>query len=460
MNTTRKKKLPPGPRDWFFGVPQGLRIQADALHYYTELAQRYGDIAFFRAGPYRIHVVFHPDQIHEVLLTKAKSFEKMPKVRRVLSQLTGNGLVLSEGDFWQRQRRLGQAAFQPKRFEQYSRVMVERTLRLVERWDSAAGAPGSLDVDADRAMTDLAMEILAKTLFDVDIPAETAELGRAVALMSELFFKEISSLFVLPDWLPLPGKRRKRLAIRYLDETIRRFIGERRASGLDRGDVLSMLLLAVDHAGDGGGMTDEQARNEALTLLVAGHDSTAAGLTWVCYGLARNPGVAARATAEVDTVLGGRVPEYADVARLCYLEAVCKEAMRLYAPPFGVFTRRALADVEIGGYSVEKGSLVQMVCYLTQRDQRWFPDPGEFDPDRFAPGRIEQIRPYAYFPFGAGPRACLGSTFAMTEMILVTATILQRFELALAPGQQVVGLSGLSFRPKGGLRLRWTRRRG
>jgi cytochrome P450 len=460
MNTTRKTKLPPGPRDWFFGIPQGLRIQADALRYYTEVARRYGDMAFLRAGPYRIYVVYHPDQIQEVLLTRAKSFEKMPKVRRVLSQLTGKGLVLSEGALWQRQRQLMQAAFQPERFEQYARVMVDCTLRFLERSESAASKPGGLDVDADRAMTDLTMEILGKTLFDVDDPTETAELGRAVALMSDVFFKEISALFVLPDWLPLPGKRRKRSAIRYLDETIRRFIRERRDSGLDRGDVLSMLLLAVDHEGDGSGMTDEQARDEALTLLVAGHDSTAAGLTWVCYGLARNPDVAARASAEVDTVLGRRVPEYANVARLRYLEAVCKEAMRLYAPPFGVFTRRALADVEIGGYVVEKGTLVQMVCNLTQRDPRWFPGPEKFDPDRFAPGRIEQIRPYAYFPFGAGPRACVGSTFAMTEMILVIATILQRFDLALAPGQKEVALSGLSFRPKGGLRLRWTRREG
>jgi cytochrome P450 len=459
MKTTRKTKLPPGPRDWLFGVPQGLRIQADALRYYTEVAQRYGDIAFFRAGPYRIHVVYHPDQIQEVLLTKAKSFEKMPKVRGVLSQLTGNGLVLSEGDLWQRQRQLVQAAFRPKRFERYAQAMVERTLRFLERCESAASSPGTLDVDADRAMTDLTMEILAKTFFDVDAPTETAELGRAVALMSEVFFKEISALFILPDWLPLPGKQRKRSAIRYLDETIRRFISDRRASGVDRGDVLSMLMQAVDHEGDGSGMTDEQARYEALTLLVAGHDSTAAGLIWVCYGLARNPGVAARATAEVDAVLGGRLPEFADVARLKYLEAVCKEAMRLYAPPFGVFTRRALADVEVGGYLVEKGSLVQTVCNLTHRDPRWFPDPEKFDPDRFAPGHIEQIRPYAYFPFGAGPRACVGSTFAMTEMLLVSATILQRFDLALAPGQPDVALSGLLFGPKGGLRLRWTRRK-
>ena len=166
----------------------------------------------------------------------------MPKVRKTLSQLTGNGLVLSEGDLWQRQRRLLQAAFQPKRFERYAQVMVERTLRLLERWESAASATGGLDVDADRAMTDLTLEILAKTLFDVDDPAETAELGRAVALMSEVFFKEIGAMFVLPDWIPLPGKRRKRSAIRYLDDTIRRIIRERRASGEDRSDVLSMLV--------------------------------------------------------------------------------------------------------------------------------------------------------------------------------------------------------------------------
>ena len=246
--------------------------------------------------------------------------------------------------------------------------------------------------------------------------------------------------------------------MRYLNDTIRQLIRERRASGTDRGDVLSMLLLARDREGDSGGMTDEQARDEALTLLVASHDSTSAGLTWVCYGLARNPDVAARAWAQVETVLGGRLPQYADVPRLCYLETVVKEALRLYAPPFGVFARRAVTDVEVGEYLVEEGSLVQVVCYLTQRDSRWFPDPEKFDPGRFAPGRIEQIPPCAYFPFGGGPRGCLGSTFAMTEMILVAATILQRLQIELAPGQKEVGLSGLVFQPKGGLRLRWTRR--
>jgi cytochrome P450 len=439
-------------------VPQVLRIQADALAYYAELARRYGDSACFRAGPFRIYVFYHPEPIREVLVTKAEYFEKLPKVRKVLSQLIGNGLVVSEGDTWLRQRHLVECAFDAQRFEQYARVMVERTERLLQSWQSAANATGTLDVDAVTAMSDLTSDILAKTLFDVEAPAETADLRRAVALMSEVFFNEISSAFVLPDWFPLPGKSRKRWAIRYLDDTIRRIIRERRASGVDRRDVLSMLLLARDHEGDGSGMTDEQARDEALTLLVASHDSTAAGLTWAFYGLAQNPGAASRATAEVDTVLGGRLPHYADVPRLCYLETVIKEALRLYAPPFGIFARRALTDVEIGGYLVEEGSLVQMVCYLTQRDPRWFPDPETFDPGRFAPGRIEQILPYAYFPFGCGPRACLGSTFAMTEMVLVAATILQRLQVTLAPGQKEVGLSGLMFQPKEGLRLRWTSR--
>jgi cytochrome P450 len=263
----------------------------------------------------------------------------------------------------------------------------------------------------------------------------------------------------LPDWLPLPEKRRKRWAMQRLNETVRRFIRERRESGQDKGDLLSMLLLAVDVEGDGGRFTDEQVRDQSMTLLIAGHDTTAAGLTWLFYCLARQPRAAALVHQELDAVLGGREPTASDLPQLSYTERVVKETLRLYPPAIAVFMRQALTDVEIAGYSLPRNSLVQMFSYICQHDPRWFPDPETFDPDRFLPERQRNLPPFAYFPFGGGPRVCIGNTFAIMEMTLVVATLLQQLKVDLAAGQeeaQPVAL--LSLRPKGEVRLRWTRR--
>jgi cytochrome P450 len=232
-----------------------------------------------------------------------------------------------------------------------------------------------------------------------------------------------------------------------------------REAGRDRGDLLSMLLLATDEEGDGRRMTDEEARDSLVTLLLAGHDTSAAGLTWCLYVLTQYPEVAARVRAEVDAVAGDRPLTYADQERLPYTEQVVKETMRLYPPTIGTFAREAAEDVEVGGYLLRKGSLVHLLSVITQRDPRWFPEPERFDPERFAPGRAEKIPPFAYFPFGGGPRVCIGNTFAMTELVLVTATLAQMLDFRLAPGQGPVEPAvGMSLRPRGGLRLVAARR--
>jgi cytochrome P450 len=296
-------------------------------------------------------------------------------------------------------------------------------------------------------------------MFDAEISADASDLGRAVAILSEIATKEMSSPWILPDWLPLAGKRRKRWAMKRLDETVRRFIRERRASGADQGDLLSMLLLAVDEEGDGGRFTDEQVRDQCMTLLIAGHDTTAAGLTWLFYCLARHPQAAALVYQELDIVLGGRQPTLSDLPWLKYTERVIKETLRLYPPAYAVFMRQALADVEIAGYTLPRGSLVQMFSYICQRDPRWFPEPDHFDPDRFLPERQQALPPFAYFPFGGGPRICIGNSFAMMEMTLVAATLLQHLQVEPAAGQGEAQPAALmSLRPKGEVRLRWTRR--
>jgi cytochrome P450 len=450
-------RRPPGPSGWLWGWRELQRLRADLLGYYMDLARTYGDTVYLRLGPYRNYLFFHPDQIREVLVTNARQFIKLPRLRNILARLDGDGLVFSEGDFWLRQRRLVQPAFNASRLEGYGRSMVDQTCALIKRWRVCFGEQPFLTINFERAMTDLTLAIVTATLFGSELAADPAELAAAVDTMSGVYMLEVETPVLLPDWSPLPPKGRKRRAIRFLNDTVDRIIRERRASGIDHKDLLSMLLLAVDEQGDGRGMSDHQARHEAMTLFLAGHDTTAAGLTWLGYILSTQPEVAERAAREVDAVLGGRPPTQQELPRLSYLGQVVKETLRLYPPAIGVFTRQAVNDVDIGGYSLKKGSLVQMLSYVTHRDPRWFPEPERFDPERFAPGRAESIPAFAYFPFGGGPRVCIGNQFALAEMVLVAATLLQNLRFELAPEQGPVKLKPqLSLRPEGGLRLRLT----
>jgi cytochrome P450 len=275
-----------------------------------------------------------------------------------------------------------------------------------------------------------------------------------VQVISKVAMQEMLATIKVPDWLPLASKRQKRQAIETLDRAIRRIIRERRAAANDRGDLLSMMLLAVDEEADGRGLTDQEVRDNCVTIFLAGHDTTAAGLTWMGWVLASQPDIFERARAEVSAVIGNRLPTYADLPRLPYLDRVVKEALRHYPPAVLVFARQAIDDVEIGGWRVPKASIVRVVTYVVQHDPRWYPDPERFDPDRFAPGRVEQIPQAAYLPFGLGPRACIGNTFAMMEMTLITAMLVARFKISSAPDQGQPALyPGISLRPRGGLRL-------
>jgi cytochrome P450 len=452
-------RFPPGPRDWTFGLAQLRKMNRDVLGYYSALKRRYGDAVYLRFGPYRAYTFFHPDAVREVLVSKAKHFRRFPRPMQVLAQWNGNSVLITEGDEWLRQRRMVQPAFHVGRFDRYASCMVAATRQRLESWLRIMETTGSLEMEIDQQMTGLTLEIIARTMFDAEVSADASDLGRAVAVLSEIAVKEMQSPWTSPDWLPLPHKRRKRWAIKRLDETVRRFIRERRAAGVDRGDLLSMLLLAVDEEGDGGRFTDEQARDQCMTLLIAGHDTTAAGLTWLFYCLARHPQASALVHQELDAVLGGRAPAAADLARLRYTERVVKETLRLYPPAVGVFARQAVDDVDIAGYTLPAGSLVQLFSYICQRDPRWFPEPERFDPDRFLPERQRALPVFAYFPFGGGPRVCVGNAFATMEMTLVAATLLQHFNVELAAGQGEPELAALmSLRPKDGVRVRWTRR--
>lgn len=447
------QRYPAGPRDYFFGATLASQFRKRPLEFISDVGRTYGDLASFRMGPLRVYFVNQPQLIREVLITRHKIFKRPAWLTRPLVKVDGQGLVLTEGALWQRQRRLVQPAFAARRFDSYAQVTVDFTRRMTERW------AGRQQLDIAEAMTRLTLEIIGKTLFGVDVSNQAEQLGEAVRVISQTFVREAGLPFQLPDWLPLPSKRRFRRAAATLDELVWSMIRQRRASGRDEGDLLSMLLLAVDEEGDGAGMSDQQARDEALTLFNAGHDSTAAGLSWLWYLVAQHPVVEARMVEEVDQVLAGRAAAYADVARLPYTEMVVKETLRLMPPTWALFAREAIGPTELGGYTLPRGSWVYIFPYVTQRDPRFFEHPEKFDPERFSPNHIDKIPQCAYIPFGAGPRACIASAFATMEMVLIAATVLQRYRIKLAADQPpVVPEPLISMRPQGGLRVALTRR--
>lgn len=442
--------LPPGPSGRFFGLSLARSFADDPLNFVTRIACEYGPIASLRMGPVRAVFVNHPNLIRDVLVTKAKAFRKQRRTLEALRQVDGDGLVLTEGDLWLRQRRLLQPAFGPKRIGKYAETIVERTHRHIDQWQ-----PGQT-VNMVDEMTHLTLEIIASVFYDTELTGKAAQLGDAVRVLSQTFYDEVSYPIRLPDWLPLPSKRRKKWAIATLRGLIDDIIRDRRAQGSpDRGDLLSMLLLAVDHEGDGKGMSDRQAQDEAVTMFNAGHDSTAAALAWIWYLIARHPDIRARLLSETELVLGDRLATFQDVPRLAYSEMVVREALRLFPPVWALFAREVREEVELGDYRLPRGSQVFMFPWVTHRDPANFPDPMRFDPERFSPERIDQIPQYAWLPFGAGPHICIGLSLALMEMTLIIPTILQRFCPQFAPDQthDVEPEPHLAIRPKGGLRM-------
>lgn len=452
-------RVPPGPQDWMLGMRTMSRMKADILALYSQLHRDYGDAVHFRTGPFRLFLFFHPEQVRDVLVTRSKSFVRLPRVMQTFSQWNGESILIVEGERWVRQRRLVQPAFQPRRFADYGRTFVSITQQLIDSWSPALDRDGVVTINTNDTMTALTLKIICRALFDVDASRDTHDIAKAVAVLSEVAFYEMQAPIRLPDWWPTDFYRKKKAAIKTLDEFVWRIIRERRADGHDHGDLLSMLLAAVDDEGDGGRLNDRQVRDESMTLMLAGHDTTAAGLDWVWYNIAKHPEVAARCQAEIDEVVTGNEPTAADVSRLKYVEATVKEALRLYPPAFGVFLRQATENTTVGDYEVPKGSLVGLSSFVTQRDGRWYPDPERFDPERFLAPRADQIQSGSYFPFGMGPRVCIGQSFAMTEMTLIVATILKRCDVTLAtPGQNPGMFVHAALRPRDPVMLAVRRR--
>jgi len=450
--------LPPAWDAGWFGIRSALRFRADSLGVLMAAAQtgaRYGHMVDLRFGPVSRFLVSHPDWVRHIYVEQAAKFYKTQQVKDILGPSLGNGLLISDGDFWRRQRKLAQPAFHHKRIEGYATVMVDFTQRMLSQWNSASS---TRDIDQD--MMQLTMEIVAKCLFDADVASDAAGLGEAITTSNKLASARFTKLFVPPTWVPTRDNKRAVQAIDTIDHVLMRFIHQRRAEGLDalreRSDLLSMLLAAVDEDGSGG-MTDKQARDEAFTLFVAGHETTATTLTWVWYLLSQNPVAEAKLHEELEHVLGGRTPTVADLARLPFTDWVIKETLRLY-PVAWITSREAIEPVQVGDYHFDKGAVFFLSPYVLHHDATYFEAPEEFRPERWAGDFEKQLPRFAYFPFGGGPRVCIGNTFALMEAQLILATIAQRFTMRLAPGQVVEPLPLITLRSKYGLKMEVERR--
>jgi cytochrome P450 len=443
--TMRTIPRPPGPRDRAFGLHLLADMERDYLGFWREAQRRYGDTVYMRQGWFHHYAFMHPDQMREALVDKARSFIRYEQHIKVMSQLHGQSVMITEGDTWQRQRRTLLPAFSPKRFDAYAGQV---TAAAADAFGSLP-ADGGTAVDVEHTMNMLAMDIILRTMFGGRVEQDTARIEQAIRTLAAIGYAEMYLPFAMPAWAPLPRQAVKRKALRLLDGVVRSHIRERRAhiaAVEDAGDDLLGMLLAE--------LSDDEIRDQLMTVFLAGHETTATALAWAAWALAADPELAARVAAEVDGVLGSRAPAMADLARLPLLAAVVKETLRRYPPVPGVLMRRAIEDVRIGEWLVTKGSLVTIPFFIPQGDARWFAQPERFDPDRFLGEAARELPRGAYIPFGAGPRVCIGNGFASMEMALALAMLVQRFTLAPAPGQGVPEVRmQVTLRPAGGLRL-------
>ncbi|MEP7072340.1 MAG: cytochrome P450 [Verrucomicrobiota bacterium] len=440
-------RFPPGPKPGLFRNAE-THLQRDPLGFLTELARDYGDIVHFRLGRQHAFLLNHPDHIKDVLVTSETNFA--PARTSTTRALLGDGLLNSEGAFHRRQRALSQPAFHRRRIASYADVMVQHATRLRDRWQEGE------TVDLSREMMQVTLGIAGKTLFDAEMESDAEEVGDALRQVRVLFarpvLRHVRKLRALPF---LPAARRFQRALTRLDAIIYRIIADRRRSGVDRGDLISMLLLAQE---DGAAMTDVQVRDEVMTLLLAGHDTTANALAWTWYLLSQSPAVEAKLHAELDAVLGDRPATFEDFGRLVYTEMILAEALRLYPPGWRI-SRRVIADHALGGYTLPAGSLVFLSQYVTHRDARYYPDPSRFDPERWTAPAREARPPFAYFPFSGGTRRCLGEQFARMSGVLLLATLAGQWKLRLVPGARIEADPLFTLRPKFGMPMTRQRRR-
>jgi len=417
----------------------------DSLGFIERVHRDYGDIVWSRFLYVPALFLYHPNEIEYVLATNAKNFVKAMTLRsNFFQRLVGNGLLTSEGEEWKRQRRLTSPAFHRHRIANYADTMVNYTRRMTATWQDGETR------DAHQDMMRLTLEIVVRCLFSADVSNDVDHVGETLKQLVKPFASQATLKWILNNRLPTPQHLQFNRQVKKIDEVVYRIITERRAHADDAGDLLSIMLKARDE--DGSQMSDQQLRDEIMTLFLAGHETTALTLAWTWFLLGSNPDAEKKFHAELDEVIGEREPTFEDLPRLKFTEQIVKESMRLYPPAYGL-GREAINDCEIGGYPIPAGTQVFVFQWVTQRDPRFFDEPQAFKPERWTEEFESRLPRYAYFPFGGGPRACVGASFAMMEMILVLATIGQKFRLELVRDHPVAVYPAMSLRPKDGVKV-------
>ncbi|GAB4207713.1 MAG: cytochrome P450 [Roseiflexaceae bacterium] len=446
------KRIAPGPRGNLLlgALPE---LGSDPLAFLERITRTYGDIVRYRLLHMQVHLLNHPDHIRHVLQEHQRNYTKELFDYDMLRWITGNGLVTSEGSFWLRQRRLAQPAFHRQRIAALGEQISAAAADLLERWDDL---PEGQSVDVQDAMMRVTLRVVGEALFGTDVSQQADQVSAAFSTLTRNLMRRFQELGVLPPILPTKRDREFRAARAQLDRVVFQIIEQRRRSGEDRGDLLSLLMQARDQE-TGEQMDDRQLRDEVATLLLAGHETTATTLTWAFHLLGTNPAVEARLHAELDTVLGGRLPGMDDLPQLPYTRMVIDETMRLY-PPVPTMSRKAVAEDMIGGYRIPANSAVIISPYTMQRHPAFWPEPERFDPERFSPERSAGRPRFAYFPFSGGPRQCIGNTFALAEAQIILAALAQHYRLRPTAGRRVESELMLTLRPRGGLPMLLERR--
>ncbi len=427
-----------------------VEFRQDPLGFLRRMQAEHGDVVGLALGPMKTVLLSHPDYVEDILVTRNRLWLKDRFLQTTLKPVLGEGLLSSEGDFWRRQRRLSQPAFHRERIASYGEIMVRHTEKLAREWRDGAQR------DVHKDMMRLTLEIVAEALFGASVGNQADVVGEALEAIQAVVSNPLELFFPALRRLPTRSRRRFKRAVGKLDAIIYELVDRRRkGSSPATNDFLSMLLDAKDE--DGSSMSDLQLRDECMTLFLAGHETTALVLSWTWLLLSKHPKVRTKLTAEIDDVLGDRSATISDVPRLKYTAFVINEALRLY-PPAWSMGREAKEDVEIAGYRIEKGMQVWFCPWAMHRDPRWFADPDEFLPERWEGDFQKTLHRYAYFPFGGGPRFCIGQAFAQMEAVLILATLARSFELDVLAKPRAIPEPSVTLRPKHGVHVRLRKR--
>jgi len=440
-------KRPPGPKGKFL-VGSALELIKDPTGFLGKNLKEYGDLVYFKLGPKNTYQINKPEYIKHILQDNNKNYTKSVEYDH-LKLMLGQGLVTSEGEFWRRQRRIAQPAFHKKEISTLAETMTVTTAKMIDNWTHISRNGESIDVANEMMM--LTLEIVGKTLLSKDVSHDAGRLGPAISYVIEWANNRIMNPFNWPPKFPIPKNNKFWKSKELLDDVIYGIIEERRESSGDYHDLLQMLMDARDEE-TGEGMTNEQLRDEAMTIFLAGHETTANALAWLCYLLAENPDETEKIANEIKEVLGERTPTAGDVRNLKYTSQAIEEGMRLY-PPAWIFGRKSKEADKLGEYEIPGGSDIMICSYILQRSPEFWEDPEKFDPERFSEENSKARPRYHYFPFGGGQRFCIGNNFAMMEMILIVVMVIQKFRLKLVPGHIVERNHLVTLRPKYGIKM-------